>query len=329
MNREYKDKLIDRLFELSDILRSIDLAPTWILAVIALSSQEIAIKKKLDEFGISCSESDFQELSKKLEQAYKDQKLDLPLILLSISRSYRHIRSKLLHEGHKYRVSEVEAESILYNTRALINELFVRSGTEFDNVQSIKFLTKAEIMNVLKDMPSDQLLIIMKKIFDEFCIISNWSEVEENKRLYDFVMYAIIERDADRINLFDLFLNSCFPAPSFYVQSKLLSVLAEIVKIKSIRNWILHKEYVDKIISELENSRTFHDGGLNTEMILPFLKYLTSEQLNQVIDASNSNNQIHFSYKAEPNLKMILGYCEGKVDEDKLKQLSKKIKQLE
>ena len=44
----------------------------------------------------------------------------LPHILLSVSRSYRHIRAKLIHVGHKTKLSNEEAATIIYNTDALV-----------------------------------------------------------------------------------------------------------------------------------------------------------------------------------------------------------------
>lgn len=92
-----------RLSALSEVLDDINLDLNWTISVSALVTQEVAIKKKSDELNVNCGEAeDFQKLASKLEQAYKERKLRPPLILLSISRSYRHVRAKLIHEGHKY-----------------------------------------------------------------------------------------------------------------------------------------------------------------------------------------------------------------------------------
>jgi hypothetical protein len=168
----------------------------------------------------------------------------------------------------------------------------------------------------------------MRGVFDEISKITTLDEVEDNEKLYDFIKCAIKERQTERVNLFEMFFITFFPTAiniHHGLLQELLTVLAELIKIVSIRDWIVQRGHVDKLVSELVNSRSFDMAGINTEMILGFLPLLSLEQLNTIIEASISNDQIHFSFKAKRNLKKILTFCEGKVNERKLKELRKKL----
>ena len=321
-----KPELTKKLVELSEVLNKVDLDQNWIISVSALAAQEVAIKRRLNELDVDYGEGeDFQKLTKRLEQAYGEQGIRLPLILLSVSRSYRHIRAKLIHEGHKYRVTDEEADGILDNTRTLLNELFVEPKIELNSAKSIKDLKEEKIIGLIKHMTSTQLTKLMHEAFDEISMIPGWSEVRDNKRLFDFIKYAIKERQEERIQLFEMFFNSFFPTSVIYARGELLSTLAELIHIVSIKNWIIESGHIEILISELVKSRSFDIAGTNTGIILGFLPHLSAEQLNTILEASISNDQIHFSYSAKNNLEAILAHCSEKVEKGKLQRLRDKL----
>ena len=103
----------------------------WATAVIALVLQEIIIKKKLDQFGISSHEREFPDLVKQLRQALEERGREIPEILISVSRSHRHIRAKIVHEGHRYLEDILipgMVNAIVEATRALVQAL-INSST--------------------------------------------------------------------------------------------------------------------------------------------------------------------------------------------------------
>ena len=113
------DTIIDVAFKLG-------LTPEWAAAVIALTLQEIAIKKKLDQLGIYSHEREFPELVKQLRKALADSGKAFPLkILTSISRSQRDLRAKVVHEGHRHLEDlPVLINALIETTRSLVTILF-------------------------------------------------------------------------------------------------------------------------------------------------------------------------------------------------------------
>jgi hypothetical protein len=331
LHRKTKEKSVNRLVRFSEILDNIGLDLNWATAILALSAQEVAVKKKLDEVGGDYGEKDeFQSLCSALEKAYQKENQAPPLILLSISRSYRHIRAKLVHEGHKYKVSEEEAKSILNNTKALIDNLFVEPRLELKSVEAIRNLSEKEISSAVKKVASDQIIRTMRFAIDEISKLEtfDYSDSQDYEEIGYLIKAAIREREGERIQLFEMFLKSFFPttmAMTYTFVEKVSQILAELVKIVSIRNWIVENKYVDMLISELAQSRSFDLAGINTDMILGFLPHLSEEQLTALVDFSISNDQIYCSYKAKRNLKTVLDFCEGKIKERKLDELRMKI----
>jgi len=193
--------------------------------------------------------------------------------------------------------------------------------------ESIKNLTEEKIITLIKTLTSDQLKRLIQEVFDEVSMISGWTQVKDSQNFFDFIKYAIKERQKERTQLFEIFFDSFFPTSIIYGRKELLSTLRELVNIVSIRRWIIKKGHTDTLVSELVRSRSFDIAGINTEIILGFLQCLTTEQLNTIIDASISNDQIHGSYRAKTNLKAILAHCRGKVKEDKLEQLRNKLQE--
>ena len=67
----YIESDMEKMRELLDVLKDLGLDLNWIIAVAALSAQEIAIKRKLDELGEPYGERDFQKLANNLTNAMK------------------------------------------------------------------------------------------------------------------------------------------------------------------------------------------------------------------------------------------------------------------
>jgi len=63
----------EKVNNLLNVLKDIGLDFNWLLGIVSLSAQEIAIKKKLDELGESYGEEDFQKLADKLIKSMEER----------------------------------------------------------------------------------------------------------------------------------------------------------------------------------------------------------------------------------------------------------------
>ena len=151
----------EKLNNLLEVLKSIDLDFNWLLALTSLSAQEIVIKRKLESLGESYDEQDFQMLAEKLIKTMESRGIEPPHILLSIVRADRHIRAKIIHDPHKTRLNAAEANAIFTNTVALINTLFnVVTLKTSSGVTKKKISIKAFLLSKTPESYSQKILAI-------------------------------------------------------------------------------------------------------------------------------------------------------------------------
>ncbi|MBA7501465.1 hypothetical protein ES706_00035 [subsurface metagenome] len=341
MPQKVSDVRLEKLRHIIEALRGTNLDLNWILSIAALSAQELAIKKKLDEFGVSCpAEEDFQKLANKLREELSKRGLDGLDILLSIARSYRHIRAKLLHDAHKSKISEETMTAIVYNTEALVKSLFkkpaitkIKKPTKKPIIakipQFVESINRRSIKKSLKDFTSFNLekkKRIVKTILNEISLL-NWSEISANERLFQFLRLALdAEKEMQaKIELFSVFFSTFSQRTIPYGRDKLLSIVAEFTRTAPIKKWISKTKQTDWLISEFECSNSFATAGTNAEIVANLAPILNEKQIDEIVKAALSNNQIYYSFAARRHLMELLPFWEGKVKKSKLEELRKKL----
>ncbi|MEM0057097.1 MAG: hypothetical protein QW612_05650 [Candidatus Bathyarchaeia archaeon] len=314
----------EKLENLLEVLKNINLDFNWLLAVVSLSAQEIAVKKKLDELGESYGEEDFQILANKLIQAMEKKGIEIPHILLSIVRSYRHIRAKIMHDPHKVRLNIDEAGAIFNNTDALVKTLFKREPEIvniprfIDSIISSPLAEKVREFSNFDDATKKQVFeAIMNKI-----ALLDWKEVEIYKELFEFLRSALkMEVNATlQGELFEILLYRVVTNPLFG-KEKLLSIVAEFTRLSHIKKLIKERKLVNLLIVEYETSGSFIIAGWNAEIMLNLADILNEEEINRVIDAALSNDQITYSWSARSSLKKFLSMHRDKIQKEKAKKL--------
>ncbi len=310
-----------------DVLKNIGLDFNWLLVIVSLSAQEIAIKRKLDELGESYGEEDFQSLASKLIRVMKERKMEVPHILLSIARSYRHIRAKVTHDPHKARLNDEEAEAIFNNTKALIRTLFRRElgavniPKFIDSILDSSLEQKAREFSNFNEITKKQ---IFEAIMDKIALL-DWKKVEIHKELFDFLKNTL-KMETDIVlqsEFFGILLRRTLIGIS-EGKEKLLSIIAEFTRLSHIRAFIKGRNLVNPILAEYESSGSFIIAGWNAEVIRNLAPILTNEEINRVVDAALSNDQITCSYNARPFLKKFLSLYRNKISEEKAKKKTRR-----
>lgn len=327
MSRYVDEEKSRKLNGLLELLKSLNLDFNWLMAVASLSAQEIAIKKKLDELGVSYGEEDFQKLVKKLIDSMEKRELEVPHILLSVARSYRHIRAKILHRPRKIRLSAEEADAIFYNTEALIRTLFKEPVSSIDISKFIDSINKLSVDRMVKEFHAFSKEIkkqIFEAILDKLSLLK-WDEIRANEGLFEFLRAALkVESNITlRNELFDILLTRTLIGMPFLAKEKLLTIIAEFTRLSSIREFIRENKRINQIITEFEMSNSFAMAAINAEIILNLASLLDKEQVNRVIDAALSNDQIFYSWGARSSLRKFLSIHRDRVPEEKADKLLK------
>lgn len=122
------DRCSVALVELNDLLCRFDsmgINAQWVRSVVALALIEAAMKRKLEQLGISIKPGiSFGELRTTVEQAVHDiEKRKLRPRLLGLSE-LSEMRNKIIHTGHLFvRLPKAEADAIVDNVSDLLREI--------------------------------------------------------------------------------------------------------------------------------------------------------------------------------------------------------------
>ena len=314
----------DDVKNLLDVLKEIGLDFNWLVAVVSLSAQEIAVKRKLDELGVSYGEEDFQKIADKLIKAMEERGIEVPHILLSIARSYRHIRAKIIHNPHKTRLNTEESKAIFMNTEALVKSLFKKEVSPInipkfvDSILKFPIDRKVREFNILDEVTKKQ---IFNAIMDKISLL-DWEEVKSYKGLFDFLK-AALKMESNTVlqnELFEIVLHRTLMDISIG-KEELLPIIAEFTRLSHIRNFIKEKGLVEPLITEYETSGSFMIAGWNAQIMLNLAPIFSDREINRVVDAALSNDQIIYSWSANYSLKKFFSLYKDKIPEEKYEKL--------
>ncbi|MBO3799307.1 MAG: hypothetical protein QXI42_03525 [Thermoproteota archaeon] len=314
---------------LNECLKRIGLDENWVLSITALSAQEVALRKKLDEMNIESGEEDFQKLGEMLQKAYENKGLQFPLITLSIVRAYRHIRAKLLHEGHRYPISERELEQLVMNTNTFITELFPTTREESSFFDQVCSSSESEMRDIARRLSLDEAKQAQAKLLDKLSLTSysEWSNSDDKLVQFIGVLIKSKEKDEERIVLFDELIEWYLRTTAYLAKSRITRVVAELARSLILRERIFYKKGVEKIILDYANSNSYDEAGRNAELVACIAPDLDSEQLKKVLDAAKSNDQILCSYSARPHILNIIAIAESKIGKEATKPIQEALKQ--
>ena len=318
----------DKLKELWKLLAIIDLDFNWVLALASLTAQEIAVKRKLNELGLKASGDDFQEWAENLSKTMKNNGDEPPEILISIGRSYRHIRSKLVHDTDPNKVTEQEAEAILNNTIALIDALFINEPSQIDVdefINSISASSLDEKVSKFIAFNDSRKKQIFKGIMNRLAL-STWTE--DYNYIFNF-MQSSLNKLIDKpvlMNLLEIVIRKARNIRLAKDEEKLLSIILNFLKLDDIKEFIKKKGLVDVLLKEYERSWSFNVAGLTAEIISEIAELLTPEEINRVVEVALSNDQILYSWKARAPLEFILNKYKDLIPNEEADKLAQVLK---
>jgi hypothetical protein len=321
----------EKVGKLLKVLEGTNLDFNWVLAVTSLSAQEIAIKRKLDELGESYGEEDFQKLAKKLVDVMRRKGIRTPEILLSIARSYRHVRAKIMHNPHKTKLTSEEANAIFYNTEALIKTLFAETIDQIETFQFVESIDRAlklkELVDEYSRFGKERRKQIVCTIIDKISLM-DWSEVRDDWKIFAFLKEAIkMESDPTlQAEVFGIMLEQTVTSGYFEGKEKLIEIIQAFTPLGSIKKLIKERKLIDPLIEEFKSSYSYARAGINAQIILNIASLLDNEQANRVVDSALSNDQIKDSYSAKDCLKKFLLVCKDKISKEKVEKLSSVLK---
>jgi hypothetical protein len=276
----------------------------WVLGVLALCAQEIAIRKKLESLGITAGDLDFQKVAELLVNHLKQKGEKPPDILLSLARAYPSIRGKLVHWGHKTRLYDAEVKSIVENTIGLIDTLFVEMPKRTDAYQLAETLLTnrdSELTSEILNLDSTQREKVVFALVERYSLL-DWSqpsyhEIREKVRQ---IIKSIIKslKPEDIASLLDALIQRF----SMVTPELIMEMLGEVGALSSVRDMLQKKNYTDWVVSCFVSSGNFESAGVNARAIANIGPILSNPQIEQVFQAILDNDQIRYSWSAQYHL---------------------------
>jgi Fe2+ transport system protein FeoA len=295
----------------------------WVVGVIALCAQEIAIRKKLESLGITPGDQDFQKVAKSLADRIEQMGGKPPDILLSLARAYPSIRGKLVHWGYKIRLYDAEVRSIVENTVGLIETLFVEMSKRADIYQLAEnFLTSgdSELMSKISNLDSTQRAKKVFTLIERYSLL-DWSQPgyyeirEKIRRIIKLIIKSF--KPEDIASLVDTMIQRF----STVIPELMMEILGEVGALSSVMNMLQEKNYTDWIVSRFVNSGSFDSAGVNARVIANIGPILSGSQIEQVFQAILENEQIRYSWSAQQHLINFVAMYGKRVNPNLLKKV--------
>jgi hypothetical protein len=295
----------------------------WVLGVIALCAQEIAIRKKLESLGITAGDQDFQKVAKLLVDHIEQIGEKPPDILLSLARAYPSIRGKLVHWGYKTKLYDAEVRSIIENTIGLIETLFVEMPKKTDIYQLVETLLTSkdgELTSKISKLDTIQREKVVFALIERYLLL-DWSRPDyyEMKEKIERIIKAVIKslKSEDIASL----LNVIIKRFSAVAPDLIMEILGEVSVLSSVLDMLREENYTDWIVYCFATSRNFNSAGVNAMMIANIGPILSDSQIERVFQAILENDQIRYSWSARPYLVNFIAMYSKRVNPNLLKRI--------
>jgi hypothetical protein len=101
----------------------------------------------------------------------------------------------------------------------------------------------------------------------------------------------------------------------------IMEILGEVGTLSSVLNMLQENNYVDWVVSQFVSSVNFDRAGVNARVIAEIGPILSNSQIEQVLQAILENDQIRYSWSAQPHLTNFIAMYGRRVKPDLLKRV--------
>ena len=195
----------------------------------------------------------------------KEEGQEPPDILLSLARSYPHIRGKLVHSGYSKSIDYREVESILINTCGLLEILFETMPKELNQykvAQMLLELEEGDLKPKIDELSPDERKDIFIALLEMYTLADDISELKKIKEtLLTFMKFNIVEING----LIDVTIQRY---GSVVPHSLIIALLETVVHLPSVLNYLKKKGYINWIVSSFSESGSFIEASERADIIL-------------------------------------------------------------
>jgi hypothetical protein len=277
--------------------------------------------------GVKTGEQDFQKIAKLLADHIEKMGEKPPDILFSLARAYPSIRGKLVHWGHKAKLYDAEVRSIVENTVGLIETLFVEMPKKTEMYQLAETLLtseESEVMSKISNLDSTQREKIVFSLIERYLLL-DWNQPgyyemrEKIERLIKFIIKSLKPEEIASL------LDAVIQRFSAVIPDLIMEILGEVGALSPVLEMLQKKNYADWIVSRFVNSTSFASAGVNARVVAIIGPILSESQIKKVFKAILENDQICYSWSAQPHLINFINMYGKRVNRTLLEKALKRV----
>ena len=192
-------------------------------------------------------------------------------------------------------------------------------------IRSLKEQERESIKETLRGMEFNDLRRMFLDVLDGVALF-DLPDSSENAKVFDFVLAAILERNKEEgAELFEILLNWFFGTVTPSCKRLMLKMFAHLTRASYLKKVVSDAQMVSGFVAEFAASASYETAGVNSEILQNMKSALSESNCRRIVESALSNDQIHDSWRAKEYLRKILTSCEGKVDQEKIEELHKRI----
>jgi hypothetical protein len=171
-------------------------------------------------------------------------------------------------------------------------------------VDSIPKMTEERMKDKIAHLASEDKKSVIVEIMDRLSV-AEYHDLPDLWYLFTVLDVALQENGRPSMILFEVFIRELASRSLPFCRDQLLRQVSKFAEISQIRQTISDQGLIEWFVSEFEDSSTFVNGALNSEIMAKLQPVLKPEHIKAIVEATLTNNQIYDSWGARDYLRRL------------------------
>ena len=192
-----------------------------------------------------------------------------------------------------------------------------------DILKRIAEMSDEDLSAQLTLFGEDGSLPLADRIIDSLMSVGSYLEYLENQKPFQLLdlVYERLQNESKKIELLDKIIQ--FALKSNYAADFFISKLQNYTSSHSIQKKAAEKGWLDAFLSLFASSNSYGNAKTTSAILANFSEHFSALQVENIVSAALSNDQISNSWGAQANLKKILIVHKEKISEERREEIKK------
>lgn len=192
-------------------------------------------------------------------------------------------------------------------------------------ISSLKEKNQESIKETVSSMEFDDLRRMFLDVLDGVALF-DLPYSSEHANVFNFILMAVLQRNKEEgAKLFEILLNWFFGTVTPSCKDIMLKIFAHLTKASYLKKVVSDAKMTSSFVAEFAASTSYDRACLNSEILQNIKPFLSPFDCSRIVESALSNDQILYSRSAKEYLRKILSSCKGKIGQEKMEELYKKI----